>query len=58
MFFSVSAVAFSVECLIILYRLYAESILTAWRSDLPLVVVVVFFFFCGGGGGYCENVPA
>ena len=57
MFFSVSAVAFSVECLIILYRLYAESILTAWRSDLPLV----FFFFLGGGrggGGYCENVPA
>ena len=57
MFFSVSAVAFSVECLIILYRLYAESILTAWRSDLPLV----FFFFWGGGrggGGYCENVPA
>ena len=40
------------ECLIILYRLYAESILTAWRSDLPpvfFVVVVVVVFFLGGG---------
>ena len=40
-FFSVSAVAFSVECLIFQYCLYAESIVTASRSDPPLV----FFFF-------------
>ena len=40
-FFSVSAVAFSVECLIFQYRLYAESIVTAWRSDRPLVFAVV-----------------
>ena len=40
-FFSVSAVAFSVECLIFQYRLYAESNVTAWRSDRPLVFVVV-----------------
>ena len=40
-FFSVSAVAFSVECLIFLYRLYAESIVTAWRSDPPLVFSVL-----------------
>ena len=29
------------ECLIFQYRLYAESIVTAWRSDPPLVFVVV-----------------
>ena len=40
-FFSVSVVAFSVECLILLYRLYAESIVTAWRSDPPLVFSVL-----------------
>ena len=40
-FFSVSAVAFSVECLIFQYRLYAESIVTALQSDPPLVFVVV-----------------
>ena len=49
-FFSVSAIAFSVECLIFLYRLYAESIVTTWRSDLPLIM---FFFLL-----FSENVPA
>ena len=29
------------ECLIFQYRLYAESIVTAWQSDPPLVFVVV-----------------
>ena len=29
------------ECLLFQYRLYAESIVTAWRSDPPLVFVVV-----------------
>ena len=42
-FFSVSAVAFSVECLIFLYRLYAKYIVTAWQSDPPLVCLFVFF---------------
>ena len=33
--------SFSVECLIFQYRLYAESIVTAWRSDPPLVLLLL-----------------
>ena len=33
--------SFSVECLIFQYRLYAESIVTAWRGDPPLVLLLL-----------------
>ena len=43
-FFSVSAIAFSVflwNALFFLYSLYAESIVTAWGSDPPLVLLLL-----------------
>ena len=41
--------SFSVECLIFQYRLYAESIVTAWQSDPPLECFCCYYY---------ENVPA
>ena len=55
-YFSVSAVAFSVECFIFLYRLYAESISLSLHGE-----VIRHLFFqccCCCCCCYCENVQA
>ena len=48
-FFSVSAVAFLWNAIFFLYSLYAESIVTAWRSDPPLVLLLLLLLLKRAG---------